>query len=146
MKTQIHPALLLISFTFVGSATLATTYRDVKASDTELSFSKNLVMPLSETKIREVQDALNHVNNAGLKVDGNLNPETIAAIKTFQTQVRQPPTGILDSQTLAFLGVSQTTSTPLEREPASVSPAPKGIFNVPQTETGARPPYPREKY
>lgn len=50
-----------------------------------------------------MQDALNHVDNAKLAVDGHFGPKTLAAVKAFQTKHGLAVTGFIDDIETALL-------------------------------------------
>jgi murein L,D-transpeptidase YcbB/YkuD len=57
------------------------------------------------SRVRDVQEALNKQDNDKLAVDGRLGPKTRAAIAAFQTRNGLKATGIPDRATLARMNV-----------------------------------------
>ena len=61
----------------------------------------------SPAKIQEVKRALNRQGaSPTLRTDGEIDPELTNAVRAFQTQNGQNPTGLMTADTLAKLGVS----------------------------------------
>ncbi|PYS80709.1 MAG: hypothetical protein DMF70_10340, partial [Acidobacteria bacterium] len=67
-------------------------------------------MPASDV-VRRAQDALDRAGyNIGVS-DGQMGTRTVAAIKRFQSDRFLPPTGQLDDETIAALGISGSNSS-----------------------------------
>jgi peptidoglycan hydrolase-like protein with peptidoglycan-binding domain len=80
------------------------------ASAPQTSQQTSTSAKLSETTIRQAQEAL---EKAGYEIgtpDGQLGPRTIAVVKRFQTDHFLPVTGQLDQTTLETLGLSSASS------------------------------------
>jgi peptidoglycan hydrolase-like protein with peptidoglycan-binding domain len=70
------------------------------------------VVQLNPDQIRQLQQALNdHGFDAG-KVDGVMGAGTSAALKRFQSKAGLKPTGQIDQQTLALVGMSGQAQQP----------------------------------
>jgi peptidoglycan hydrolase-like protein with peptidoglycan-binding domain len=70
------------------------------------------VVQLTPDQIRQLQQALNdHGFNAG-EVDGVMGARTSAALKQFQSKAGLQPTGQMDQQTLALVGLSGQAQPP----------------------------------
>ena len=62
--------------------------------------------------VRQVQKMLNDRGFRTGGVDGQMGPQTQAALVNFQKAEKQQPTGKLDKSTLAALGVQKADGTP----------------------------------
>jgi peptidoglycan hydrolase-like protein with peptidoglycan-binding domain len=66
----------------------------------------NAAITLTPDQIRQLQQALNdHGFDAG-EVDGVFSARTSAALKQFQSKAGLPPTGVVDEQLLALVGLA----------------------------------------
>jgi len=64
----------------------------------------------SSAQVREAQEKLQSAGAYKGKIDGLAGPQTAAAVKEFQQKNGLKQTGMLDDQTMAKLGVSETGS------------------------------------
>jgi len=99
---------------------------------------------LTRDQILQLQQALNDNGFDAGPVDGVLGPQTSAALKRFQSKAGLQPTGHIDQQTLALVGMSgsapqapaggaaPTTGQGGTPEPASPSQAPQTSPNPDQ--------------
>jgi peptidoglycan hydrolase-like protein with peptidoglycan-binding domain len=72
----------------------------------------NAAVQLSQDQVRQLQQALNdHGFDAG-EVDGVMGARTSAALKRFQSKAGLKPTGQIDQQTLALVGLSGQAQQP----------------------------------
>jgi peptidoglycan hydrolase-like protein with peptidoglycan-binding domain len=69
--------------------------------------------------VEQVQKALRQKGYDPGPVDGSMGPQTIAAVKAFQTQHGLTPNGQLDPSTLARLGTTGTASDRARGRPES---------------------------
>jgi hypothetical protein len=78
------------------------------------------VSPRRHTYVRWVQASLNRLNNENLFVDGIIGPQTIAAIRRFQSQIGLTADGIVGRQTEAAIiaaGAGPPPSAPVTIHP-----------------------------
>jgi peptidoglycan hydrolase-like protein with peptidoglycan-binding domain len=66
---------------------------------------------LSRREIRQAQQALNKDGFKVGRADGRLGPETENAVKQFQQSKQMQPSGQLDQQTMADLGLDTSGNT-----------------------------------
>jgi len=77
------------------------------------------------TTIRKVQQTLNNRGFHAGPVDGTMNPSTLVALRDFQKSENLEPTGMLNPQTLAALGMpAEPTVSAERRAPVFVVAAP----------------------
>jgi peptidoglycan hydrolase-like protein with peptidoglycan-binding domain len=70
------------------------------------------VVRLNQDQIRQLQQALNDNGFDAGKVDGVMGASTSAALKRFQSKAGLQPTGQIDQQTLALVGLSGQAQPP----------------------------------
>ncbi|MGE3975268.1 MAG: peptidoglycan-binding protein [Bdellovibrionales bacterium] len=85
---------------------------------------------VTSSQIMDVQEALNSRGHS-LTVDGKFGPQTKAALRDFQSQNNLTDSGMIDSETLSALQITDATES--GRSPASVpdSSVPVPDYNVP---------------
>jgi peptidoglycan hydrolase-like protein with peptidoglycan-binding domain len=70
----------------------------------------NQSISASNRQIRQAQQALNNKGFKAGRADGKMGPETRQALKDFQNQQKLQATGQLDNQTMAALGMKESSS------------------------------------
>ena len=80
---------------------------------------------VNQDEIRQAQDALNGKGFQVGKADGILGPHTVKALKEFQQQQKLQPSGKLDSQTMAALGLSNAQPSTTGQGGGGANPAPQ---------------------
>jgi hypothetical protein len=85
-----------------------------------------MAAPADSERVRQVQQALKDKGQDPGPIDGVMGAQTKAALKNYQQAEGLKPTGRLDAETVARLGVSDATSPSASPRPApgpSTSPA-----------------------
>ena len=77
---------------------------------------------LTRDQITQLQQALNDNGFDAGTVDGVFGAQTIAAVKRFQTKAGLQPTGRIDQQTLALVGMQPPGTTGQGGNPAPANP------------------------
>lgn len=95
---------------------------------------------LDQDMVRQIQTELKN-QGQNVQVDGIMGPNTQQALRQFQEQQGISPSGQVDSQTLAALGVSeggtQQAQTPQDQEQEQDrSPQPQRQSDEPQSQGG----------
>ena len=89
------------------------------AAPPSTSAQGNAAISLTPDQIRQLQQALNdHGFEAG-EVDGVFNERTSTALKRFQSKAGLPPTGQVDEQLLALVGLSGQARQPAGADPST---------------------------
>ena len=83
-------------------AAQSTTSARATQTEPEQSVEKTIEL------VRKVQQKLNHLERAGLAVDGILGRHTKSALRDFQESRKLPASGELNRETLAALGVTNS--------------------------------------
>ena len=93
---------------------------------------------LSQNEVRQIQQKLDQKGFSSGRTDGKLGPETKTALRDFQKKNGLQQTGQPDQQTLAKLGMSQssTTGQGSSNEPMQDSQSPPAQ-NQPANNSGA---------
>jgi peptidoglycan hydrolase-like protein with peptidoglycan-binding domain len=78
----------------------------------------NAAITMTKDEVRQLQQALNDNGFDAGEVDGVFGAQTSEALKRFQSKAGLPPTGKMDQQTLALVGLSGRAT----QSPAGASP------------------------
>lgn len=96
-----------------------------QATQSQSQSQKQAANP-SKSEIRQVQEALNRKGFKAGRDDGVMGPETMQALKDFQSQQKLQSTGQIDNQTLAALGMKQGGASSTVGQGSKGSPGNQG--------------------
>ena len=103
---------LAIAATFVlGAPALAGGDKHGQGPRAEHGVSKPVAQELSNEKVRQVQQALQSKGHDVGPIDGMYGPRTASALREFQRAQGMSPSGRMDHETLASLGVADGERT-----------------------------------
>jgi peptidoglycan hydrolase-like protein with peptidoglycan-binding domain len=116
-------AIALLATTMIGAPAFAASNNQMKQPQTkqqqtnqtqqneQQAQGSQASQNLSRREIRQAQQALNKDGFKVGRADGRLGPETENAIKQFQQSKQMQPSGQLDQQTMADLGLDTSGNT-----------------------------------
>ena len=105
--------LAVVAIIALPLAVPALAQEGVAPQQTQSSASQgNAVINMSRDQIERLQQALNDNGFDSGEVDGVFGPQTSAALSRFQSKAGLQPTGRMDEQTLAAVGLSGQVPKP----------------------------------